>query len=539
MDIVKKAVKLVQVETEPGLTTAEMMLTNDDLRPVEPERRQWRWLNFVAFWIADSLNVNTWMITSSMLVDGLSWWQAWLCVWIGYSLSAVFVYALGRIGTIYHIPFAVANRASFGVWGSFWPVANRAVMAVVWFGVQTYLGGECVNLMIQSIWPRWKYIPNGIPASAGVTTQQFVGFFLFWLAMLPALWFPIYKIRHVFTVKAYFSPMCAIAFFGWAISRAHGLGPIVHQSNTATGSVLAWAVIKSIMSCIGNFAALIINNPDFARYARKPQDAIWSQLITIPVGFAITSFIGIIVTSSATVIYGQEVWNPLALLDMYLENATGAERFGVFVISTGFALAQLGTNIAANTVSAGTNLTALLPRFCTIRRGGYICAAIGLAMCPWQLVSSSSNFTTYLSAYSVFLCSIAGVMCSDYYLVRKGYLDLDQLYSADKNGAYYGICGVSWIGYTAYMCGLLINFVGFVGAIGVKVPIGATYIYNFNYFTGFIVSGAVYWLLSRFFYIPATSATWNEVKYHGAEQSAAEAKDLEAVQNVEDAKHDI
>lgn len=136
------------------------------------------------------------------------------------------------------------------------------------------------------------------------------------------------------------------------------------------------------MTCIGNFAALIINNPDFARYARKPQDAVWSQLITIPVGFAITSFIGIVVTSSATVVYGQEVWNPLTLLDMYLENATGAERFGVFVISAGFALAQLGTNIAANTVSAGTNLTALLPRFCTIRRGGYICAAIGLAMCP-------------------------------------------------------------------------------------------------------------------------------------------------------------
>jgi cytosine/uracil/thiamine/allantoin permease len=67
---------------------------------------------------------------------------------------------------------------------------------------------------------------------------------------------------------------------------------------------------------------------------------------------------------------------------MFLENANSAERFGIFVIASGFALAQLGTNIAANSVSAGTNLTALLPRFCTIRRGGYICAAIGLAMCP-------------------------------------------------------------------------------------------------------------------------------------------------------------
>jgi cytosine/uracil/thiamine/allantoin permease len=29
------------VESEPGLTTAQLMLYNHDLAPVEPERRQW------------------------------------------------------------------------------------------------------------------------------------------------------------------------------------------------------------------------------------------------------------------------------------------------------------------------------------------------------------------------------------------------------------------------------------------------------------------------------------------------------------------
>ena len=55
----------------------------------------------------------------------------------------------------------------------------------------------------------------------------------------------------------------------------------------------------------------------------------------------------------------------------------------MFIIAFAFALAQLGTNIAANSVSAGTDMTALLPRYLNIRRGGYICAAVGLAMCPW------------------------------------------------------------------------------------------------------------------------------------------------------------
>lgn len=236
--------------------------------------------------------------------------------------------------------------------------------------------------MIEAIWPSYKNLHNGLSASAGVDTKGFLSFFLFWLCSLPALWFPVHKIRHLFTVKAIYSPIAAIAFFGWAISRAHGLGPIIHQPSTVQGGALGWAFVKSFMSCIGNFAALIMNDPDFARFAKTPKDALWSQLLTIPIGFGITSFIGIIVSSSSSVIYGEAVWNPLSLLDHFLEGASSGQRFGIFIIALGFTLAQLGTNISANSVSAGTDLTALLPRYLNIRRGSYICAFIGLAMCP-------------------------------------------------------------------------------------------------------------------------------------------------------------
>jgi nucleobase:cation symporter-1, NCS1 family len=45
------------VESEPGLTNAQLMLNNHDLKPVEPERRQWGPWNFVGFWVADSFNI--------------------------------------------------------------------------------------------------------------------------------------------------------------------------------------------------------------------------------------------------------------------------------------------------------------------------------------------------------------------------------------------------------------------------------------------------------------------------------------------------
>lgn len=99
-------------------------------------------------------------------------------------------------------------------------------------------------------------------------------------------------------------------------------------------------------------------------------------------------------------------------------------------------------------------------------------------MCPWNLLSSSNNFTLYLSSYSVFLSSIAGVMICDYYWVRKGYLETKNLYSALKSGPYYYTAGIHFRAYVAYIAGILINVVGFAGAIGTKVPLGATYIYK-------------------------------------------------------------
>ncbi|KAI9729461.1 MAG: hypothetical protein M1834_006842 [Cirrosporium novae-zelandiae] len=500
------------VSHEPGLTNAQLMLTNEDLKPVEPERRQWSAWNFVGFWIADSFNINTWMISSSMITGGLAWWQAWICVWVGYSIAAVFICSTGRIGATYHISFPVVSRSSFGIWGSLWPVLNRAAMACVWYGVQAWLGGECVTLMLRSIWTSYNKLPNELSASSGTTSRDFLSFFLFWLCSLPAIWFPVHKIRHLFTVKAYIVPCCGLAYFIWTIRRAHGIGPIVKQGTTLHGSELGWSIVSGIMSCIANFATLIVNDPDFARFARKPKDALWSQLFTIPIGFAITSFIGVIVSSSSTVLYNTTVWDPLKLLGHFLDNgASSGDRFGVFVIALGFALAQLGTNIAANSVSAGTDMTALLPRFLNIRRGGYICAAVGLAMCPWNLLSSSNKFTTYLSAYSVFLSSIAGVLICDYYWVRRGYLDLKHLYDARPSSPYYYTFGISFRGYAAYIAGILINIVGFVGEIGRPVPSGAQYIYRLNFFCGFIVSAGVYWSLCRIWPIPACSDTWNEV----------------------------
>jgi len=504
-------IEKLEVSHPEGLDNVELFLSNEDLLPVPPERRKWRHWNFVAFWIADSFNINTWMIVSSMTQLGLSWWQSWICVWIGYGIAAPFIVLNARPGAMRHITFPVVARTSFGLFGSLWCTFNRGVMACIWYGVQASIGGSCVLVMLRAMWPSVNNIPNHLPESAGITTRDFMAFFLFWLISLPAIWFPIHKVRHLFTAKAIFVPIAGVTFFIWSIIKAKGVGPIIHQPARIHGSEMSWAMVVSLMSCISNMATLIVNAPDFASRASSPSAAVLPQLISMPLGFSLVSFIGIIVSSSSQVIYGEAIWSPIDLLGRFLDGEPShAARFGVWFIAAAFILAQLGTNISANSVSAGCDLTSLFPRFINIRRGGYIAALVGLAMCPWQLLKDSNRFTSYLSAYSVFLSSIAGVMITEYFLIRKGHYRVADLYSTKRDGWYWYTYGINFRAYAAYLSGILINVVGFAGATGRTVPLAATRIYEMSFFTGFGISSLIYWLLNVAFPVAGKAVGFEE-----------------------------
>jgi Permease for cytosine/purines, uracil, thiamine, allantoin len=54
------------------------------------------------------------MISSSMITSfGLSWWQSWICVWLGYAIAAMFVVITARIGATYHIGFVAPWKTRF------------------------------------------------------------------------------------------------------------------------------------------------------------------------------------------------------------------------------------------------------------------------------------------------------------------------------------------------------------------------------------------------------------------------------------------
>lgn len=482
-----------------GLTTSQMFLYNEDLKPVESSRRLWRWYNFVNLWIADSINVNSWQIAGTGVQAGLTWWETWLAIWVGYAFAGYLIVLTARVGSYSHISFPVACRSSFGVYGSVWPVINRVVLAIIWFSSQSWILGQLVQLMLFAIFGPHVNEHIGLGNLSGTTVFGFVSFFIGWVIQLPFIWMKPHFVRHFYTVKAVVAPIVSIAFLVWTLVRAHGAGDTIsNPQNKLYGSDRAWAWINMFMSCIANYAALVLNAPDFTRFAKKPSDATWSQGLTIPISFSITSLIGLLIASASESMFGSVMWNPLDVLQEFVNGNTAGDRGGVFMICAGLCIAQIGTNIVANSLSAGTDMTALFPRFITIRRGGYICALIALCVCPWHFFSSGSNFTTYLSAYSIFLSSISGVIVSDYYWLRRGKIELYDLYSSKKGSAYmYNTrFGCNWRGYAAYLLALVPNMPGFAGQCGRDVPIGAIKLYRLNYLVGFFVAFILYMIFN-------------------------------------------
>lgn len=123
----------------------------------------------------------------------------------------------GYLGCTRGINFPVLTRAAFGLRGSYFAVFVRGVVACIWFGTQSFQGGQCLQVMLAAIWPSFNRFPNHLPASAHVTSAELLCFFLFIIVQLPLLWLHVSSLRYLFMVKTIVMPIFGLTLFIWAL----------------------------------------------------------------------------------------------------------------------------------------------------------------------------------------------------------------------------------------------------------------------------------------------------------------------------------
>jgi purine-cytosine permease-like protein len=115
-----------------------------------------------------------------------------------------------------------------------------------------------------------------------------------------------------------------------------------------------------------------------------------------------------------------------------------------------------------------------------------------------QSNSFASSFDNWLASVVVWISAWGGVMLVDYYVVRRGTLDIQALY-ADPEVSIYG--DFNWAAIIAVLAGLVAGWAWQYGLVSfMQGPIAkATNATDLSWLTGFVVAGGLYYVLRPFF----------------------------------------
>jgi NCS1 family nucleobase:cation symporter-1 len=434
-------------------------LSNVDLAPTTVAQRTWTTYHIASLWIGLAVCIPTYMLAAGLVDGGMNWWQAVFTIMLGNLIVLVPMVLIAHAGTRYGIPFPVLARASFGVQGANVPAILRALVACGWFGIQTWIGGQAIHTMMGIAWTGW----NGLPAA------PWIAFFVFWAWNMYIVVRGSESIKFLEAWAAPFLIAAGLALLGWAMVRAGGLGPILARpgSFTETPAFIAF-FIPSLTAMVGFWATLALNIPDLSRYARNQAAQVRGQFFGLPPTMTLFAFIGVAVTSASSIIFGETIWDPVALLSRLGNPAV------ILVSLFALLIATLTTNVAANVVAPANGFANLWPARITFPVGGLITGLIGVAIMPWKLLTDYGTYIFgWLVGYSGALGPIAGIFIADYWVIRKARLSLPDLYKRD------GIYG-KWnpAALIALAAGMTVALIGLV----VK-PLAI--LYNYAWFVGF------------------------------------------------------
>jgi NCS1 family nucleobase:cation symporter-1 len=463
-------------------------LSNADIAPVPPARRDWKAISFFSLWVGMAVNIPSYMIAATLVEGGMNWQQAMLTVLLGNVIVLVPMALSGHAGTRYGIPFPVFARASFGINGAHIPSFLRAIVACGWFGIQTWIGGAAIYTIVLIGFPGIAATPALMPAWVGVHWAQFACFLVFWAMNIFFIWRGMNSIRVMEHLAAPFLLLCGLALLAWAWVQADGFGPMLEAKPELTSDLFLELFFPSLTAMVGFWATLTLNISDFTRYARDQRAQVIGQLSGLPTTMTLFAFIGVAVTSATIVIFGEAIWDPVLLVRRF------DSPLLVFFAMVAVVIATLSTNAAANVVGPANSFSNMWPSRIDFKRGGYITGVIGIVMMPWKLLADPGGYVfTWLIGYSALLGPVIGIILVDYFLVRKTKLDVTDLYR--RNGRYAGVNGRAVL---ALLLGVLPNVPGFLVQTGLRQDGGwLVNLYDYAWFIGLAIAGGVYWILMR------------------------------------------
>jgi nucleobase:cation symporter-1, NCS1 family len=471
---------------------ADSRFYNAELAPVPVAQRNWTTYNYFALWMGMAHNIPSYLLASGLIALGMDWVQAFMTITLGNIIVLIPMLLNSHAGTRYGIPFPVFARAFYGMRGANLAALLRAFIACGWFGIQTWVGGQAIYVIIGKLagdgWTKASVV-------AGQPITLWVSFAVFWVLQMLIIWRGMEAVRKF---ENWTAPLVTVGFLillAYVLIKAGGLGPILSQPSKLGWGSDFWKVFApSLMGMIAFWATLSLNMPDFTRFGGSQRKQLWGQVLGLPTTMSFIAIVATLTTSGGAVLFGEVIWDP----------ATLASRFSspvvVVIALVALVLATISANLAANVVSPSYDFSNAFPKKITFALGGLVTGIIGIVIMPWRLLANPDVYINgWLGFYGGVLGAVAGVLISGYWLRARTNLALEDLYK--ESGRYWFSGGWNLPALVATVIGAVLAVGGAHSASGNPFPADGLIpflkeLYNYSWLVGLVAASLVYLLLT-------------------------------------------
>ncbi|GJE15344.1 NCS1 family nucleobase:cation symporter-1 [Methylobacterium marchantiae] len=459
-------------------------LTNEDLAPLR--KQTWGSYNFFAFWMSDVHSVGGYITAGSLFSLGLVSWQVLISLLVGILIVQFFCNLVAKPSQLTGTPYPVICRASFGVKGANIPAIIRGLIAVAWYGIQTYLASSAFMIVALRFYPELKpYADVTQHGFVGLSSLGWAAFMTLWVIQALVFWRGMEAIRKFidWAGPAVYVVMIALAVYLVAKAGISNVGLTLGEVKYQGWDALP-VMINAVALVVSYFSGPMLNFGDFSRYGKSFPAVKSGNFWGLPVNFIGFSLLTVITTSSTLPVFGHLIIDPVETVSK-IDN-TYAVVLGAFTFMT----ATIGINIVANFVSPAFDFSNVAPQHISWRMGGMIAAVGSIFITPWNLYNNPAVIHYTLDILGAFIGPLFGILIADFFVVRKQHVVVDDLYTMSPTGTYWYDGGYNRAAVMSVIPSAL------VPALCAVIPALGS-LANFSWFIGVALGFSIYLVLMR------------------------------------------
>jgi NCS1 family nucleobase:cation symporter-1 len=405
-------------------------LANEDLAPLKEQT--WSWYNIFAFWMSDVHSVGGYITAGSLFALGLTSWQVFICLIVGITIVLFFCNLVAKPSQRTGVPYPVICRSVFGVLGANIPAIIRGLIAVAWYGIQTYLASASLDILLVRLWPDLE--PYADVTQHGVLGLSTLGYFTFavlWVAQAAVFWTGMDTIRKFIDFAGPAVYVVMIALCVYLLSKAGWSVNLNLSDHHLSGTQVITTMLAATALVVSYFSGPMLNFGDFSRYGRSFKAVKKGNFWGLPVNFVFFSLLTVLTAAATLPVYGKLITDPVETVG-HIDNT-----FAIVLAALTFATATVGINIVANFVSPAFDFSNVNPQRISWRMGGMIAAVGSVLLTPWNLYNNPETIHYTLDTLGAFIGPLFGVLIAHYYVVHQQRVCIDDLFTLDSHGAYH------------------------------------------------------------------------------------------------------